>query len=386
MPGRRLHSAVMRKPCLLLALGLAAGGCLNPNPTVVRVVDGEEAEGRWISPAAYEEYMRGAYHEARNETEQAVDAYQRAVEHDPASPELWTRIGALHCRAGQSARRAATANETGQSARRAATANETGVKPDGAFERAHQLDPEYAPLWLERARCHKRRGQLAQALEFAERAAALDPDALATTLLVAEYQLAAGHPEIASRWLEAWVLREPGTIVAWKTLYALARERRDTALAERAAAVLGELSPRLRHNPADPKAKNQAELDRALAEGDLKAARRAAVALRVRPGELAVLAARRGASDAARAQARLVLAADPENVDAWVALVVVADLAGDHAGVVAALANPPSVAWPPSALGAALLGELLERRVGTVAAQAWREAYDAAVAARDAAP
>jgi hypothetical protein len=123
-----------------------------------------------------------------------------------------------------------------------------------------------------------------------------------------------------------------------------------------------------------------------LTEGDLKAARRAAVALRIRPGELAVLAARRGASDTARAQARLVLAADPENVDAWVALVVVADLAGDDAGVVAALAKPPSASWPPSALGAALLGELLERRVGTPAAQAWREAYEAAVAGRDAPP
>jgi tetratricopeptide (TPR) repeat protein len=350
----------MRKRCLILALGLAAGGCLNPNPTVVRVVDGEETEGRWISPAAYEEYVRGAYHEARNETEQAVDAYQRAVEQDPASPELWTRIGALRCRAG--------------------------VESDGAFERAHRLDPEYAPLWLERARCHKRRGQLAQALESAERAAALDPDALATTLLIADYQVASGHPEVASRWLEAWVLREPGTIVAWKTLYALARERRDAPLAERAAEVLTELLPPLRHNPADPKARNQAELDRALAEGDLKAARRAAVALRVRPGELAVLAARRGADDTARAQARLVLAADPENVDAWVALVVVADLAGDHAGVQAALAKPPPVSWPPSALAAALLGELLERRVGTGAAQAWREAYEASVAGRDAAP
>src|SRR6185503_17134008 len=98
-------------------------------------------------------------------------------------------------------------------------------------------------------------------------------------------------------------------------------------------------------------------------------------AARVTASELAARAAALGRGEIARSQAELVLGADPADGTARVALAVCADLAGDDPALARAMAElPPArdarlVAVSP--LARLLLAELLSRRVGGEAAQAW---------------
>ncbi|MFS8069158.1 MAG: hypothetical protein ACMG6S_22585 [Byssovorax sp.] len=76
-----------------------------------------------------------------------------------------------------------------------------------------------------------------------------------------------------------------------------------------------------------------------------------------------------------------MLAADPADITARIALAVAADLAGDSGALAAALESiPPSPAalTAPSPLAALLFAEVLDRRVDSVAARAWLGALPAA--------
>jgi hypothetical protein len=127
-----------------------------------------------------------------------------------------------------------------------------------------------------------------------------------------------------------------------------------------------------------------AELDDALRREDLDAAHRHARRAHLPLAEIAVRAAALGRAAPARSEAELVLAADPADLTARIALAVAADLAGDAGVLAAALASiPPSPAalTPPSPLAALLFAELLDRRVDGDAARAWLGAQPAAAAA-----
>ncbi len=79
-----------------------------------------------------------------------------------------------------------------------------------------------------------------------------------------------------------------------------------------------------------------------------------------------------------------MLAADPADVTARIALAVAADLAGDAGALAEALGSiPPSPAalTGPSPLAALLFAELLDRRVDSGAARAWLAALPALGAA-----
>jgi Tfp pilus assembly protein PilF len=319
--------------------------------TVPRVVDGQVIEGRFVSEHAYAFYARAAEAEAAGDRRAALAAYAAAIEEDPESPEIWTRVGALRC-----------------------ASVETRAGADSAFERAAELDPESGPLALEEARCALARGDVALALARAERALALDPDADEVSLFLASALSAAARPADARRVLEALVVRLPASTVALRELTAAADRAGDRPAALRAARLLRELAPDTTATLEQrfPELRPLAEVDAALALGDLAAARRRARAAALAPADLAARAAALGRAEMARDQAALVAAADPSDATAAIALATAADLLGDEGGLARALDAAPR-AGIPSPLARWLYADLLLRRVSADAARALLE-------------
>ena len=368
---------------VIVACGLA--GCAAP--TVVRVVDGREVEGRFVSDYAYALYGRAAYEEAKvghgrgadgleldaRAGRAALAALEAAASEDDESAHLWTAIGALRCR-------------------------DPGADVEGAnvaLQRAWKIDPEYPPLYREIARCRLTAAATtrdpahasalrAEALGAAQQAMRLDPDDTAATSLAASLLAASGRAPEGRSLLRALTIRRPGSTEAWLALHAFGCATHDAALTERAARKARELSPRLAAQLAaeSPALLPLAELDEALRRDDLVAARRHAQAAHVTLGELAVRAAALGRATSARAEAAVVLAADPSDLSARIALAVAADLARDPAAISAAMdaiPAPPAALTAPSPLAGLLFAELLLRRVDADAARSWLAALPAAM-------
>ncbi len=341
----------MRVAACLLAAATVFAGCVEPG--VVRIVDGRPEMGRYISEAAYAYYVRGAEAEDAGRLDLAERAYQLASEEDPASPEIWTRLGAVYCR--QAAHEGVTALPSAASL---------------AFQRGLLADGGYGPLYRERARCLLRRGAGAAAAEDAERALALDPDDLDTALVRAEALERTGHLDDARRALRASAVRRPRAAAPWSALLALARRSHDAPLAHEAALQVAALaSPPLAGG--SPELSPLAAIDSALRAGDLAEAQRRALHARVPGAEVALRAAALGLAAPAREQAALILGADPANASARIALAAAANLRGDVSAVGEAMQSLPQHSTPPSPLGRLLLAEVLGRRVDVAAARAW---------------
>ena len=338
----RLGSPILRA-ALLATLALA--GCTEAG--VIRVIDGREVEGRFISEVAYAYYARGADSEARGDLEAALAAYGAAAEDDKGSAEIWTRIGAVRCE---------LKGQRGD--------------PDEAFSRAEDHDADYEPLWRERARCAFAAGRFDVALAASARAVELDPEREDAAILHAAALTKLSRVDEARRELVALTIRHPATAEGWAALAALG----DAGPARRATDAgpgPGRRSPEAgtgRSAQVDP----LAAIDAALTAGDLAGARRKARSARVLGADLAVRAAALGRLDLAREQAELVLGADPLDGGARIALAVAADLLGDTATLDQTMAGAPvALPAPPSLLARLLLAELLDRRVGLAAASAW---------------
>jgi tetratricopeptide (TPR) repeat protein len=336
---------------------LPLAGCAEP--TVVRVIDGHAVEGRFISGAAYALYARAVQEEAAGGSPaRALASLKQAAEEDPASAEIWTRMGALYCR----------------------TRADDVARGEEAIQRAEEIDPEYAPLFRERARCGlvavdreadpaARRKRLDAALQAAERAIALDPEDMPAQTLTAELLSRVGRDSDARRLLLALSVRRPGSIAALRALSEFGKAHRDEALlrrAERLSRELGAGAPR-----SSAALSPFTEIDAALARDDLTAAQRLAHRARLPLSELAVRAAALGRIAAARSQAEILVGADPSDASARIALAVAADMAGDPAALTEALSGPPrgSRVTAPSPLARLLFAELLDRRVGADAAR-----------------
>ncbi|MEP7120707.1 MAG: hypothetical protein ABJE95_07355 [Byssovorax sp.] len=371
-----------------LVAALVAGGLSGcAGPTVVRVVDGREVLGRFVSDYAYALYGRAAYEEAQLDEARgeggigrgapsragrtALAALEAAASEDDESARLWAAIGALRCRP-------------------------PGADLDGAnaaLERARGLDPDDPVVHREIARCRVTAAKAArdperaralrdEALAAALQAVRLDPDDVAAASVAASLLVGAGRAAEASRLLRALPIRAPGSTEAWLALLAFARATHDDALALRAARQARALSPRLavELEAATPALAPLAEVDEALRRDDLEAARRHARRAHLTLGELAVRAAALGRVGPARAEAAVVLAADPADLSARIALAVAADLARDPAGLAAAMdaiPAPPTALTAPSPLAGLLFAELLSRRVDEGAARAWLAALPA---------
>jgi tetratricopeptide (TPR) repeat protein len=357
----RAAVAAVGASAVLLALSWLTPGCASSS-AVTRSVRGRLVRGRFVTDDAYAAYLRGALLEAQGKREAALSAYTEGARHDPNSPELLTKIGALIC----------DRQDVGGAA--------SGEKPGAAFERAAAIDPGYEEAWTERARCFLKRGQLTDAAQAARVAVSLDPNRVEPALLVSLALERLGRIEEAKRWIQGLVARNPASIEANEAMAAFAERTHDAALhaaAERALAELGAGPDR--RSPTLKARTTVADVDAAIARGEFDEARRRALAARLSSGALSLRAAAVGAASFAREQADLVLAADPGDSDARVAAAVAADLLRDDDALARAMGGVEIAKTRISPLAQLLMAELLLRRVGSDAQKAWSDAAGAPV-------
>jgi tetratricopeptide (TPR) repeat protein len=189
---------MMRAGCALAAL--LAAGCLGPGG-VTRVADGEVQRGREIHAEAYASYLRAATFEAAGDRKQALGELERALDADPGSPEILTRLGELNC--GVSPRLPPTPATVPPAAAENALL---------LFSRALDAAPRYAPAWLGRAVCLESQGRRREALATARRAAALDPLRPESTRVMVRLLIALERREEAARWLSAYRVLVPAPL------------------------------------------------------------------------------------------------------------------------------------------------------------------------------
>ncbi len=334
----------------LLALGCAATG------SVTRVADGTRQEGRYIDTVAYSDYAQAALLEAAGKLPAALEAYEAALDSDDESAEIWTRIGAVRCRLALDARK-------------------SGAEPAlAAFRRALDLDPTFAPAHAERATCLEELGRKAEALEAALEAVRHDPERVELSSQVARLLFAAGRAADAWAWLDALITRQPSSARAWQSFARAAEQQRDAGRLQRAQRAEQALGLVPHESAAKPKLSSDA-IDTLLLAGDLKAARAVAIAHQLRPSALAVRAAELGVLDVAIEQGTLVLRADPDDSDAWVALLYASQRAGTAEQFQETLRAQGAEQGGLSPAAAALFERVLEQRAGREAARSFRDAY-----------
>jgi tetratricopeptide (TPR) repeat protein len=313
--------------------------------------------GPYIEPSTYAAYTDGAYLEARGEWRAAEEAYRRALEQDPDSPSIWTRLGVILCR------------DDLQSALE-------------AFRRANEHSG-HGPAWAARARCLYEHRRSPDALASAKAAIGFDPTDADANLLIAEIYREQARPASSSAWLFAWLLLDPHSLSHWKALAAQADALADRSLSlllrseleqrvdqgsEIGAAALSALQPP-KLSPGLHKA-----LEEAVARGDLARARTSAHAAGISELDLATLALEMGSTSLAASQAQLLLGADPQNGDAWIVALAAAALASDEEGF-ARLLTTAAGTRPPRAALAEHMTSLLSWWIGEAAASEWAEAY-----------
>lgn len=323
-------------PCLALVLS----GCLGGSYAVPRVVEGRTIMGRFVSEDAYAAYLQASMLESEGKTRAGLFAYEQALDLDPRSPDIWTRIGASKCALGES--------------------------PWAAFERASSLDPEYEAVWTAQAECHLSRGEPGRALDAARAAVRVEPNTTANVILLARVLANMGKAEEARVFLDELTIRAPLSVEAHRARLELALAMGDVARVEASARRIAEIAPDLSNELAErvPSLSPLARIDEALRGHDLDEARRLALSARISSGELALRALALGGLAEAREQADFALAADPADSDARVAKALVARLENDDAALEEVLSNLPPEAAPLSELGVRMLEEILKRRLG----------------------
>lgn len=332
-------------PAVVIALALA--GCLQPG--VVRVVDGQERTGDFVTPTAYAAYARGAIAEREGRYRDAARDFAIAAD-DSGDPAAYARLGAACCALGDTT-----------AARR-------------AFDEGASRDPEASVVHRERAACALRRRAYEEAAASAALAVRLDPDDGEAVQLLTTALRSAGREADAD-----------ALVAEARAKSADPRRGDDRARrAERARAAAGATLPAAAADPgADLAASLRtarpalADVDAALAQGDLETAARLATSARVGRADLAARALAHGHRAFAAATAQRVLAADPGNATAWCVAAAADDEASGGETLRARLLTLPHGA--PSPLASLLHAELLLRRGGREAAAAWapRETLEA---------
>jgi Tfp pilus assembly protein PilF len=301
-----------------LAAALALAGTLGCNalmPPVARRVDGVTSDGRFIEPDAYALYAVAALREARGEWGEALALYQRALDIDGRGPELRTRIGAVACKLRQD------------------------KLADESFTAAGHADATYGPLWYELAQCRKTRADLPGAESAALEAVRLDPERFEASLLAADLAELRGDRALAWQLRDGLATHLPDSPAVQRAVLAAAKRSRDPARAARAQAAVTRLQARSGSAAATVGITRALE---ALRHGDVTTAKR---------------------------EAEQLLGADPNNGDALVVALAVADLQQDHAAFNALLAGSAEAGTPASPEVLSTLAALLGRRVSAQAAQ-----------------
>ena len=331
---------------LPLLAGVVITGCFSSG-TVTRMANGRTIEGRFVGDEAYSAYLRGVVLEAEGRPSEASAAYRDGLRHDPKSPELWTRLGAMRC---------------------AISPREAGVF--NPLNQALRLDATYEETWTERSRCHLRRDETADAYLAARRAVELDPNRTAPVLALTAVLERQGKTADAARWLDGLAIREP-SIEGYQAMAALAARTGDASRRAAAEMALAQLRPSARSDRTvvtgvtgvtGVTKPSLEDVDRALLAGDMARARELSARVQLTAGSLALRAAALERATFAHQEASVVVEADPSNTDARVAAAVAADLAHDDAALFGALSGLPNTLDPLSPLASLLMGELLGRR------------------------
>lgn len=306
----------------LASLGACALGLLGcgSTHTTQRVFDGHVIAGPYVEAEAYAAFAEGMYLEARGDWERAAGAYRRARARDPDSPGIAARLGALACRTSLEA----ALDE---------------LKTSG-------IARDYAPAWVERARCLLAHHDPTRALEAARRAVMLEPSNPDANLMIPQIYREQGRLELASSWLFAWTLGDPDASAHREAIVEQARLLGDRALAR-------SLSDPRGHSMADAEAANESSPS---------------------PMHLARQAIARGEPELAARHAELALNANPGDSDALVLALMAANLQPDEASFARWLAATQVSPRPPDAEAAAWMAELLRTRVSDDAAKRWLEA------------
>lgn len=325
---------------LLLAICVCPSvtGCLFGSDSVTRIHAGREIEGPYIPPLAYAHYAQGVIDEGHGDLERAEREYRLALIEDDSSPELWTRLGAVLCRQRKD--------------------------PAAAFAEAAKLDPELAPLWREQARCALERGEAGRALAAGRRAVALDPSDEASSLIVIEALAKLGQGDESERWKRALLLLHPSSRAAQRVAPKVAPTTEPGPHTD----PLGARRP-VEARPT------RADVDRALRAASADEVRALGVRAGVSSSELALRAAALGRTDLGQTLAERVLAADPDDSDAFIALLVCSSLDASKGELGSILARVGAEPLHPSPLGVRLFAELLRRRVSREAAGHWLQGW-----------
>jgi len=187
---------------LIGLLTLAACAYPRPPSEVVRVLDGERERGGFVSPYAYEHFVRAELAVATGDDETAVDEYRMARSSASDDPLLAARLAETLDRLG---------------------------RPDAAaraLEEAEAMDPQSEALWLARARIAQRAGETEAALEALVAAREAAPRSTAPVLALAELLRAGGSEERAAAALSRV---EGSDLATLRARLALATHRRDAA-------------------------------------------------------------------------------------------------------------------------------------------------------------
>jgi len=192
-----------------LLLGCAAS---TPAPSAPHAQATRPAPTPFVSPYAYEWFVRGELLRARGEHAAASEAYQSALTSGDDDAYLLARLAEAHEAAGEPA------------------------AADKALRDALALDPRSEAAWLASAHVAQGRGDRARALEALERAEQAVPGSQQAPAELAELLRKSGQPERALAVLERAATRGPATATAaLRARLELARARNDGAALARAA-------------------------------------------------------------------------------------------------------------------------------------------------------
>ncbi len=335
----------------VMLAALSACGCMGRD-RVVRVVDGQQVEGRYVEAEAYDAFVRGTIAEEDGDLATAAQWYVRAYEIDPDGVDPLARLGYVLC----------------------AIEPEQPAHADKVFAKALEIDPGLAVTWARRARCLLRRGQASEAVRDAREAVSRDPNDAEAIATLADALHDAGRGDEAARVLDAWVLWSRGSRQAWRAVGELAARRGDVQrLGQARQHLVRDAPPHDTIARVRPSASSiLQQIDEQIVRGNLAAARSEALAAGMASSIVAVRACALGMWTAARQEATVRLAADPGDVDALAVLIALPGGAGSIRGWQTTMA---SGSRPVSPLAALLVADALKRRIGPEAAHAFLAAY-----------
>ncbi len=253
----------------LLAL-LTACGAARPETPVARRLGGERTLGVFVSPSAYEWFIRGELAANAARWQEAAAAYRLALASADEDPLVFARLALALERARQPA------------------------EADAAIARALAIDPDSEAAYLARGEVAERRGDLRGAVAAFERARTVAPGSEAGPLRLAEILRRIGATKRADAVLDR-LAREggPASATAARARLAAALAGDDAEAAGEAALALLEVAPVRRSDVRDAAA-------RALEAGRIPLAARLVAALPTHDADLALrvrVALARGARD-----------------------------------------------------------------------------------------